>query len=194
MRPQQQHDDGVGHQARQRDDDHRHAGDIGRIAEPLERLVEDEGRDADQQHRVGDRGEHLGAVPPVGPRGRSAAAAGEQHRRQAHEHRHQVGQHVAGVGQQRDRIDQQRGGELENEEAGQDGGGDQHPADTGIGTAVVVARTHGFNLCAMTHMSQGVAHNQADQNRVRSKPTPDEPAEARRTSRRTSPRPRRSTD
>ena len=64
VRPQQQHDDGVGHQPRQRDDDHRHTGDLGRITESFEGLVEDERRDAEQQHRVGDGGEHPARCQP----------------------------------------------------------------------------------------------------------------------------------
>ncbi len=150
-------------------------GIVGRVAEPLERLVEDERGDAEQQHRVGDGGEHLGAVPAVGARRRRAAVAGEQHRGQAHEHRDQVGEHVAGVGQQRDRVDQQRGRQLEGEEGGQDRRGDEHPADTGVGIAVIVSGTHVCNLCVKTHMSQGRRQNQADQNRVSCMPATTRP-------------------
>ena len=139
----------------QRHHDHRHARDLRRVAEPLERLVEDEDGDTEQQHRVGDRGEHLGAMPAVGARRRCRPVARQQHRSEPHEHGDQVGQHVPGVGQQGDRLDQQRGGQLDGEEDGQDRRGDDHPAHARVtAVAVVVSGTHSGNLCVKPHMSQ----------------------------------------
>ena len=68
MRAQQEHDRGVRGQSDQGDDDERHPGHLGGVPEPLERLVQDERGHAQQQYRVGHRGEHLGAMPAVGAR------------------------------------------------------------------------------------------------------------------------------
>ena len=80
---------------------------------------------------------------------------------------------VAGGGQA---VEQHsRGRQLECEERGQDRRGYNHPADTGVGIAVIVPGAHACNLCVNTHMSQGRRQNQADQNRVRSMPRPISP-------------------
>ena len=117
VRAQQQRDDEVGGQRRPappRSSARR--GPPAPRPSRSDRLVEDEHRDPDEQHGVGHRGEHLGAMPAVGAVGRRAAALGQRDGGQSHEHGHDVGEHVPGVGQQRDRVDQQRGGQFDDEE------------------------------------------------------------------------------
>jgi hypothetical protein len=66
VRPQQQRHHEVDGQPDQRDDDHRHTRNSRRGTEPAERLGQDERPHPDQQHRVGNGGEHFGAVPTIG--------------------------------------------------------------------------------------------------------------------------------
>ncbi|BBZ62891.1 hypothetical protein MMON_41920 [Mycolicibacterium monacense] len=78
---------------------------------------------------------------------------------------------MPGVREQGDRVDPQRGDQFEDEERGEDGGGDEHPADTGVGPVLmIVTGAHASNLCVKSHISQEApppAHySQADQKRV----------------------------
>ena len=142
LRSQQQRDRGVGGQSDQSHDDHRDTRHLGCLADPPDRLAQDQRRHPDQQYGVGDGGEHLGAMPAVGAGRRRAAALGEDDRAQAHEGGSDVGQDVPGIGQQRDRADRQRGGQFDDEEPAEQRGGYRQSGCGGAGARVIMACTH----------------------------------------------------
>ena len=96
------------HQAAGRHDQHRPGRHLRRVGEPADRLHHHEARDAGQQDRVGQGGEHLQPVQPERalasrcPARPAAVIGGQRHGDAEH-----VGEHVAGVGEQRQRAGDQ---------------------------------------------------------------------------------------
>jgi len=106
-------------------------------------LDEDRARHPEQQQRVGQRGEDLGAVIAV-RLGRRRRARGEPRGDQGEGERGGVGQHVARVGQQGEAARPQAGDELDDHHgAGQREGDDEHrPRARGGGAAIVIVHDH----------------------------------------------------
>ena len=121
--------DEVGGEAEHRDDEHRRVVDVRSVPEATDRLDQDVGGDAGEQHGVGQGGEDLQAVQPERAVPALAATAGELDRRQGHADADHVGDHVAGVGEQGQRVRQQPGDDLDDHEHGEhDEGGEQRTA------------------------------------------------------------------
>ncbi len=103
-------------EAEHADHDDGHRRDHLVFREPLGRLDEDEGGDAEEQDGVGEGGEDLEAVEPEGPLRMGLHRGGGADGGQGHGEAECVRRHVARVGQQRQGAGDQAGHQLDDEE------------------------------------------------------------------------------
>ena len=122
-----------------REREHRARRDLRRLGQALPRLVQDEGRDPEQQERVGHRGQDLEAQVAEGA-AVGGWALGEPDRREGERDAHDVGQDVAGIREQGEAVGDGRPDDLDDEdrEAERQDHGQAAPV-AGGGRPVVVA-------------------------------------------------------
>ena len=130
--------DQVDEQADGRDRQHRDAGDRMRRTEPLPGLGEDVAGHRRQHQGVGECGEDLDPVVPVGPAGRWPTLR-ELHGGQGQDQAGDVRQHVAGVGEEREAAGEEAGRDLDGQESAGQPEDDREPAPAGVmGVGVLV--------------------------------------------------------
>jgi len=136
---QEQQRDEVGHEADDREREHRARRDLRWLGQPPPRLVQDEGRDPEQQERVGHRGQDLEAQVAEGAAARGGPLRepdGNERERDAHD----IGQDVAGVREQGEAVGDDRPDDLDDE--------DREAEDEDRGQAAPVARCRGAVVVA----------------------------------------------
>ena len=100
-------------------------GHLWGVHEAQHCLVEHVARDREQESRIGEGGQHLEAVEPVGM-SRIALLAGQLDRGKRHPQPDDIGEQVTRVGEQRERPEQEAAHDLdESVGEGQQEGGEQ---------------------------------------------------------------------
>ena len=146
---QHEHRREVGQEAQHRDDEHRHALHLVRLAlgarhEPPDGRDGHRHRDDEQDHAVHEGAEHLGPPVPVGlPVGRRPR---RDHRRdERDDEADEVARHVTGVGEQGERAAEDAADDLHDEERADDRDRDPDPGAVRgrpVGVRVVVGVCH----------------------------------------------------
>ncbi len=116
----------VGHQARNGDQQHARALDLGRVQKPRDRLADDQTHDQDQHGAVDERADHLGAKESERPFRRR----GPLHQMRDKDRQGQgqgIGQHVAGVGQQGQTAREKTADDLDDKKGHDDRQGHPQP-------------------------------------------------------------------